>query len=85
MSFGMFSLMTVIGSFIWCIVLAQLGQMAYKANHNLIKDSQELMKFIKDQSYWIVIGIAILAVLYFLVLKLTAKPEKPTPCPEPAE
>jgi len=85
MSFGMFSLMTVIGSFIWCIVLAQLGQIAYKANHNLIKDSQELMKFIKDQSYWIVIGIAILAVLYFLVLKLTAKPEKPTPCPEPAE
>jgi membrane protein DedA with SNARE-associated domain len=85
MGFGMFSLMTVVGSFLWCVVLAWLGAEAQRVQPNLIHDPQGLMLFIKGQSHWIVGGIAGLAVLYFLVLKLTAKPEKPTPCPEPAE
>jgi len=85
MGFGMFSLMTVVGSFIWCVVLAKLGKMAYDVQPDLINDPQGLISFIKNQSHWIVGGILVLAILYFLVLKLTAKPEKPTPCPEPTE
>ena len=52
---------------------------------NLINDPQGLMLFIKSQSHWIVGGIAGLAALYFLVLKLTAKAEKPCCCSEPVE
>ena len=85
MSFGMFSLMTVVGSFIWCVVLAWLGAEAQRVQPNLINDPQGLMDFIKGQSHWIVGGIAALAVLYFLVLKLTAKAEKPCACSEPVE
>ncbi|MEI7958093.1 MAG: DedA family protein [Verrucomicrobiota bacterium] len=85
MGFGMFSLMTVVGSFIWCIVLAWLGAEAQRVQPDLINDPQGLISFIKSQSHWIVGGILLLAVLYFLVLKLTAKPEKPACCHEPAE
>jgi len=85
MNFGMFSLMTVVGSFIWCVVLAWLGTEAQRVQPNLINDPQGLMLFIKSQSHWIVGGIAGLAALYFLVLKLTAKAEKPCCCSEPAE
>ena len=85
MGFGMFSLMTVVGSFIWCIVLAWLGAEAQRVQPDLINDPQGLISFIKSQSHWIVGGILLLAVLYFLVLKLTAKPEKPACCAKPAE
>lgn len=85
MGFGMFSLMTVIGSFIWCVVLGWLGREAQRVSPDLINDPQGLVQFVKGQSHWIVGGIAVLAVLYFLVLKLTAKPEKPGCCAEAAE
>ena len=85
MGFGMFSLMTVVGSFIRCIVLAWLGAEAQRVQPDLINDPQGLISFIKSQSHWIVGGILLLAVLYFLVLKLTAKPEKPACCAKPAE
>ena len=85
MNFGMFSLMTTVGAFLWCVVLAWLGTEAYKANPNLINDSKEMVQFIKHQSHWIVIGVAALAGLYFVVLKLTAKPGKACCCAEPVE
>lgn len=85
MRFGMFSLMTIIGSFFWCTVLAWLGAKAQQVQPDLINDPQGLIHFIKGQSHWIIGGIAVLAVLYFLVLKLTAKPDKPVCCGEPVE
>jgi len=85
MDFKIFSLMTVVGSFIWCVVLAWLGAKAYAVNPNLIKDSTEMVNFIKGQSHWIVIGVAVLAILYFVVLRLTANPKKPCCGIEPAE
>ena len=85
MGFGMFSLMTVVGSFLWCVVLAWLGAEAQRVSPGLINDPQGLVLFIKNQSHLIVGGIAVLAALYFLVLRLTAKPEKPACCAESAE
>jgi len=85
MRFSVFSLMTIVGSFFWCVVLAWLGAKAQQVQPDLINDPQGLIHFIKGQSHWIIGGIAVLAVLYFLVLKLTAKPEKPACCSEPVE
>ena len=74
MGFGMFSAMTVVGSFIWCLVLAYLGDLAHQKNPGLLNDPAEMVKFVKGQSHGIVLIILALAALYFVVLKLTAKP-----------
>ncbi len=74
MNFLTFSIMTTIGAFIWCWVLAYLGNAAYQAQPDLINDPEAMISFIKTKSLWIVGSIAALAALYFLVLKLTAKP-----------
>ena len=73
MSFGMFSAMTVIGSFIWCSVLAYLGHQSSIKSPNLIKDPKAMVDFIKGESHWIILCILALMALYFLVMKLTAK------------
>ena len=76
MNFTVFSLMTVIGSFLWCLVLAWLGVKAQQAQPDLINNPEALIHFIKSQSHYIVGGIAALAALYFVVMKLSAKPEQ---------
>lgn len=78
MAFGMFSAMTVLGSFLWVFVLAKLGELAYHQEPGLMDPAhpEKMITFIKGQSHKIVLGILILAFLYFLVLKLTAKPAK---------
>lgn len=71
MNFTTFSIMTTIGAFIWCWILAYLGQKAYEVEPGLIDDPEKMIHFIKSQSLWIVAGIVGLMALYFLVLKLT--------------
>lgn len=71
MKFSTFSIMTVIGAFIWCWILAYLGQKAYEVEPRLIEDPEKMIHFIKGQSLWIVAAIVGLMALYFLVLKLT--------------
>ena len=73
MNFWIFSAVTILGSGIWCAVLAYLGDKAYRAQPDLISNPEGLMQFIKAQSHWIVFFVAVLAVLYLLVLRLSAK------------
>jgi membrane protein DedA with SNARE-associated domain len=72
MGFGVFSAMTLVGSLIWCSVLAWFG------TNVITKEMMDHPETIKTQlghkSYWIIGGILALCVLYFIVLKLTAKP-----------
>ena len=44
-----------------------------------MKDPEALVHAIKHESLWLVLGIAALCVLYFLVLRLTAKKGAGTP------
>ena len=79
MPFGKFSLFTVVGSAIWCAVLTWYGK-GVSDRHpdlmkNLDKDPEALVRAVKHESIWLVAGIAVLCVLYFLVLRLTAKKE----------
>ena len=78
MGFGMFSAMTVTGSLIWCIVLAKLGEVAREKEPGLLdpQHPEKMITFIKGQSHGIILIILGLAALYFLVLKLTAKPAR---------
>ncbi len=73
MNFWMFSVVTIVGSALWCAVLAYLGDKAYRAQPDLISNPEGLVHLIKAQSHWIVLFVAVLAILYLLMLRLTAK------------
>src|SRR5450432_1552133 len=73
MNFWKFSLATIAGAGLWCSVLAYLGAKAYRAQPDLISNPEGLMQFIKTQSHWIVLFAAVLAILYLLMLRLSAK------------
>ncbi len=71
MNFGVFSLVTIVGSGIWCWILAYLGSVAYKAEPELLKDPEAMIRFIKGQSVWILVVVGVLAVLYLLTMRLS--------------
>jgi membrane protein DedA with SNARE-associated domain len=73
MGFGVFSVMTIIGSAIWCSVLAWFG--THVITQPMMADPVTMIAELKHKSHWIIIGIAVLCILYFIVLKLTAKPQ----------
>lgn len=73
MNFWVFSVVTIAGSALWCTVLAYLGHKAFLAQPDLLSNPDALVHFIKAQSFWIVLFVAVLAVLYILMLRLTAK------------
>lgn len=75
MNFAIFSLMTILGAGLWCGVLSYFGKKAYQLEPNLFdpQHPEAMEHFIKGQSLWITLGALVLAVLYFLVLRLTAK------------
>jgi len=63
MNFWKFSLATIIGSALWCSVLVQ---------PDLISNVDGWVTFVKTNSHWIILFVAALAVLYFIVLRLTS-------------
>jgi len=77
MNFSIFSIMTVAGSAVWCTVLAIYGRAVlgtYAAQHpDWSQDPSGVLGFIRAQSHWLVGGVLLLCVLYFLFLKLTAR------------
>jgi membrane protein DedA with SNARE-associated domain len=73
MNFWVFSAITIIGSAIWCYILAVLGTQAYRVEPNLIQDPEGMVRFIKGQSLWIILLIVAFAALYFIVLRLSAR------------
>ncbi|PYJ52116.1 MAG: DedA family protein, partial [Verrucomicrobia bacterium] len=72
MNFWKFSLATITGSALWCSILAWLGAKAYQVQPDLISNVDGWVTFIKTRSHWIVLFVAVLAVLYLVVLRLTA-------------
>lgn len=74
MNFATFSAMTVVGSFIWCTVLAWFG--THAITPDMMQSPDLMVAAIKHQSHWIIGGIVVFCVLYFVAMKLSAKPEK---------
>lgn len=73
MNFAVFSVMTIVGSAIWCTVLAFLGDRAFRVQPDLLQSPEKLTHFIKHDSLAIVASVAVLAVLYFLMLALSSR------------
>ena len=80
MGFLKFSVLTVIGSAIWCSVLAYLGQRvgeklepqqmeALKKGEGV--DLPALIHSVKHDALWIIAAVAVVCVLYFVAMRLT--------------
>ena len=65
--------MTIVGSAIWCYILAYLGDKAFHLRPDLIQNPDAMVEFIKSQSLWIVLLIVVFAALYFVVMRLSAR------------
>src|SRR5262249_14119436 len=69
-NFGVFSLVTIAGSALWCSILAYPGDKTYRLEPELFANPDALVHFIKGQSRGILLVIAFFAVLYMLSLRL---------------
>lgn len=80
MGFLKFSMLTVIGSALWCWVLAVLGQRvgdkldpaqmaALKQGEGV--DLVHLIHAVKQEALWITLAVAAVCVLYFVAMRLT--------------
>jgi membrane protein DedA with SNARE-associated domain len=76
MNFALFSVMTITGSAIWCYILAYLGEKAYRVEPQLLTDPEALVRFIRGQSTWILVVVAVFAALYILSMRLSKPPEE---------
>ena len=74
MNFATFSLMTTVGSFVWCFVLAKFSLHVFQKNPgvDIIADPDAMVHLIKHESLPLIGGIVGLCALYFLAMKLTA-------------
>jgi membrane protein DedA with SNARE-associated domain len=70
MNFGLFSLVTIAGSALWCWILAYLGDKAYRLEPELLTSPDALVRFIHGQSKGILLVVALFAALYMLSLRL---------------
>ena len=71
MGFGLFSVMTIIGSFIWCSTLAYFGARVARNNPEFIDDPDKMIHAIKSDSLPIVLFVFLFCGLYFLAMRLT--------------
>jgi membrane protein DedA with SNARE-associated domain len=73
MGFLKFSILTVLGAAIWCSILAKLGA---KIGENLPKgvplDPLRLVDAVKGESHLVIGAVALVGILYFLMMKVTA-------------
>ncbi len=67
MAFGRFSLMTLVGSFIWCTVLAVFGARVLGQEPRLLDDPAALAHVIQQKLLWFVLAAVVLLALYVLV------------------
>jgi membrane protein DedA with SNARE-associated domain len=74
MSFGTYSAMTLVGSALWCWVLAWFGGALLGDRPDLMNDPSLLVQVLKEKSYLIGGAALVLCVLYVLVMRLTSRP-----------
>jgi membrane protein DedA with SNARE-associated domain len=73
MRFSSFSAVTIVGAFIWCLVLSWFGQQVIGGNPELLNSPEEMVHVIKSKLIWFVAGVLLLAVLYAFVVRFKQK------------
>jgi len=72
MPFGVYSAMTIIGSGLWCGILAWFGGHLLGAQPDLLNDPAMLVQVLRERSWWFAGFALALCALYVLVMRLTA-------------
>lgn len=67
MSFGVFTAMTLLGSFVWSTVLAWFGVQVLGNQPDLLRNPDALVHVLKDKLLWFVGAAVLLLVLYIAV------------------
>ena len=67
MGFGVFSLMTLLGSFVWCTVLAWFGARVLADEPRLLHDPEALARVLHEKLWWFVAAAGVLFALYLFV------------------
>jgi membrane protein DedA with SNARE-associated domain len=67
MPFGLFTTMTLLGSFVWCTVLAWFGARVLADQPRLLEDPEAMVHVLKDKLVWFVAAAVILLGLYVVV------------------
>lgn len=76
MNFWVFSLITSFGAFIWCLVLTWYGNKVGQDNPHVLESPEELVQTVKSESLGLIVAIAVLAALYFTMLRMTQNKNK---------
>ena len=74
MPLGKYSAMTVLGSAVWCTVLAVFGQQVLGDNPKLLDNPEELIGTLKHKSLSIILAVVVLTIAYIAVVRMTRKP-----------
>ena len=75
MDFLKFSTLTLVGSVVWCAVLAWLGgRVGTKLTTEQLQDADAIIKATKSESLPIVAVVVLVCILYFVAMRLTAPP-----------
>jgi membrane protein DedA with SNARE-associated domain len=69
-----YSIMTIVGSAVWCTVLAVFGQQVLGDQPDLMQNPDALMHALKAKSHIVAAAVLVVAILYFLVVRMTRKP-----------
>ena len=72
---GPYCLWTVIGSAVWCTVLAVFGQQVLGAEPRLMDDPEALIRALKHKSLTVIGAVVVLTILYVAVVRMTRKPD----------
>ncbi|MEO7318310.1 MAG: DedA family protein [Chthoniobacteraceae bacterium] len=78
MGFLKFSILTTVGAAIWCSVLAWLGGRVgdkLRAEGKNPLDPEAIVAAVKHESFWIIVAVFVVCVLYFVGMKLTSAKE----------
>lgn len=75
MNFTVYSVMTMLGSAIWCSILAWFGAEVIGDHPQLLDNPTEMVNVLVSRFHWIAGLALVLAILYTIVMHLTAKPE----------
>lgn len=76
MGFGVFSVITTIGSFVWCSILTWYGYKIGKDNPGMLDNPEGLIQAVKKESLGIIVVVALLCLLYFVMLKMSSRKSK---------
>jgi len=79
MGFVKFSFLTLIGSALWCSVLAWLGgRVGAKLTPAELEDADAIIKATKSESFPIIGAVLLVCILYFVAMRLTSSKSAPT-------